>query len=131
MGYSSYVASGQYIEFSRPLIASEIRPIQELMSGLGYADYFLRLEVDEEATETDEGTLTKRTAACLTTAGNEGKASGLAKELQDVINALPKDVTASGYIERIGEGFPDAERLHALGRRVISVKAEIVWREPS
>ena len=112
MGYNSYVSSGQEITLSRPLKATEIRPVRELLDSLSYAGYFLALDVTEQEVEVEDGTLTKRSASGLTTTGNEGKAYDLASELQQVITALPTGITASGYIERIGEEFPDAERLH-------------------
>jgi hypothetical protein len=131
MGYNSYVASGQEITFSRPLKASETRALESVLDGLNWASFFLTVEAQEETIETDDGVLTKRTASMLTTTGNEGKAYELSEDLQKLINALPPDVTASGFIERIGEEWPDAERLHVIGRRVVSVTAEILWRDPS
>jgi hypothetical protein len=131
MGYSSYVSSDQEITFSRALRPLETRAMESLLATQDWASYFLQLDIKEETIETDEGTLTRRTASALSTRGNEGKAYGLEDDLQKLINALPADVTASGCIERIGEEWPDAERLHVVGRRVVSVTAEILWRDPS
>ena len=131
MGYNSYISSDNGYTFSRPLNATEARAFQQVLSATNYASYFLGLDVQEETVETDEGTLTRISADSLTPTGNEGKAYEIFADLQKLINALPADVTVSGYVERIGEEFPDAERIHVLGRRVVSVKAEIAWPDPS
>lgn len=60
----------------------------------------------------------------------EGKAYRIEDALNKVINALPEDVTGSGYIEIVGEQQPDMWRLHVLGRRVVLVQAVTSWPEP-
>jgi hypothetical protein len=130
MGYNSYV-TGDGFTFSRTLNAAEVRAFLRILKATDWASYFLNLDVQEETVETDEGTLTKKSAQSLSAIGNSGKAYGLTEDLTALIKWLPADVTVSGYIERIGEEFPDAERIHVIGRRVVAVKAEIVWPDPS
>jgi hypothetical protein len=130
MGYNSYVA-GDGFTFSRALNATEVRAFLWALKGMDWASYFLNLDVQEETVETDEGTLTRTSAQSLSAIGNSGKAYGLIEDLTALIKSLPADVTVSGHIERIGEEFPDAERIHVIGRRVVAVKAEIVWPDPS
>jgi hypothetical protein len=130
MGYSSYV-TGDGLTFSRALTASEVRAFLRILKASEWASYFLNLDVQEETVETDEGTLTKMSAQSLSATGTSGTAYGLTEDLTALIKSLPADVTVSGYVERIGEEFPDAERIHVIGRRVVAVKAEIVWPDPS
>jgi hypothetical protein len=130
MGYSSYIESGQDLLFSRPLTAREVRDALTFIENTGYLQHFLQLNVITEKVETDEGTLIKTTADSLVTTGEEGKAYDLEGGLAQFLSILPLDVTASGAIERIGEEWPDAERLYVRSRRVISVKPEITWTSP-
>jgi hypothetical protein len=130
MGYNSYIGEAD-LAFSRPLTASEVRAFLRVLKAAEWASYFLDLDVREETVETDEGTLTKKSAQSLSAIGNSGKAYGLIEDLTALIKSLPADVTVSGHVERIGEEFPDAERIHVIGRRVVAVKAEIVWPDPS
>jgi hypothetical protein len=60
----------------------------------------------------------------------EGKAYRIEEALNKVIEALPEDVTGSGYIEIVGEEQPDMWRLHVRGRRVVHVDAVISWPKP-
>lgn len=128
MGYES-VITGPGIDFSRPLNAKETRVLRETFSATDWASYLLCLNTSETEMDTDDGTLTK-----LECHGIEpyrsGRAYGLENDLDQIIAALPEDVSASGYIERIGEEQPDMERLHVVGRRVVSVQAQIVWPDP-
>ncbi len=90
------------------------------------------LETEVEKIETDDGTLIKFSAYGITGIGDELKAYEWENILRSLIDALPLDVTASGYIEREGEGRgegPDLERLYVKGRTVRAVKPIIVWPE--
>ena len=132
MGYSSYISSEQKLTFSRPLNARETRDARTAIEGTSYLSWFFQLDITEDTVETDEGTLTRTTAIGLITTGVEDKAYGLLDELRSFfLNALPDDVTVTGYIERIGEEWPDAERLYATpDRHIVSVRPEIAWRSP-
>lgn len=67
----------------------------------------------------------------VTIEGNS-KSYGWVRDLRDYVNALPSDMTASGYIERSGtEGEVDLERAYVLGRKVTTVKPQIIWTEPT
>lgn len=130
MGYNSYITSVQELTFSRPLNARETRDARTVIESTSYLSYFFNLDEMHETVETDEGTLTKTTASSLTTTGNEGKAYDAESELRDFILLLPKGVTVSGVIERIGEEWPDAERWYVDGRTVTSVRPTVIWNAP-
>ena len=127
MGYESHV-EGE-IAFSRQLNGRDTRELRQHVSALN-CSYFLQPDVITQEIKTDEGILTRIQCQGLVAPGKTGKARDLEKDLAAIILTLPRDVTCAGYIERIGEDFPDAERLHVIGRRVISVKPSITWPDP-
>lgn len=128
MGYESDIG-GDGIAFSRPLNGAETRALRKVFSGTGWASYLLRLAISEKQIDTTDGVLNK--VECWGIEPYQsGKAGGLQDDLEKILISLPEDVTAFGYIERIGEQFPDAERLHAVDRKIVSVKAAVTWPEP-
>ncbi len=128
MGYYSDL-SGE-VTFSRSLTVKEAKKVKEAQDSVwGYYE----LIQEAETREVDEGTLTvTRTTGLrlLEEVQSQCKAYEWKNMLRAMIEALPEDVTTSGYFERIGEESPDMERLYVIGRRVVSVKPEIVWPEP-
>lgn len=127
MGYYSSVTGD--LELSRPINYTEIEAVQASME---YENYPYSLEIETEHIDTPEGKLIKQTCRTITTDNSDsGKYYGLESDTQTMINALPADVTVSGYVQRDGEEVGDMERIHVLGRRVVSVKAEITWPDPS
>jgi hypothetical protein len=127
MGYSSYVTSDG-LTFSRTLNAVETRALEA--AATENFTYFLTIERTEETVETNDGTLTKVSCESISAVHSTGKAYTLAEDLQRVLRALPTDVTAHGYIERIGEEWPDAERLYVVSQTVVSVIPKITWTAP-
>lgn len=125
MGYESHI-TGDGITFSRPLVGAEVRALRGVFSATDWASYLLRLTISETQIETDEGILTRIECGGITPY-QSGKAYGLIEDLEKVIAALPADVTASGHIERIGEEFPDAERIYAAGRTIVVHQAVVGW----
>lgn len=126
MGYYS-TFDGELV-FSRPLNGRETRALKPALNN-NWSVYELITEHEER--ETDEGVLTVVQTTGIRPREDQLKAYEWQRVLQDMVNALPEDVTVSGYIERSGEESPDLERLYVRGRAVVSVKPEIVWPEPS
>lgn len=128
MGYISYVTSDDHLTFSRPLNATETRALETAVTENFL--YFLTIERTEETVETDDGTLTKVSCESISAVHESGKAYTLAEDLQRVLRALPSDVSVRGYIERIGDEWPDAERFYIVGHIVVSVTPQITWTAP-
>lgn len=127
MGYSSYVTSDG-LTFSRPLNAVETRALEA--AATEDFRYFFTIERTEETVETADGTLIKLSCESISTVDQSGKAYTLAEDLQWVLHALPTDVSVRGYVERIGEEWPDAERLYVVSQTVVSVIPKITWTAP-
>jgi|SRR4051812_21925621 hypothetical protein len=60
---------------------------------------------------------------------DEGKAYDIDAELQDLIDKLP-DASWEGYIEGVGEEYPDVWRLYVYGGMVRKVNPHIIWPTP-
>jgi len=115
MGYISTVTGS--LNFSRPL------------------DQFEYPALLDAFRQTSGGTNYPFTAGQLGIYADEadsGKYYHLEADLKILVNALPSDVEVTGFIERIGEQWPDAERLYPLPttRQVMSVRAAITWTGP-
>lgn len=87
----------------------------------------LMFRIEEQTTETDEGILTRRSAAALvTTWEDEMKGYDIVEHLQEVIDAFP-DHEFTGRLDCAGEESPDIWRLEIHDRRAVKVRPRIVW----
>jgi hypothetical protein len=126
MGY--YSSLDGEIMFSRSINRGEAEALKPVLDDVWNV---YELMEDREERETDGGTLTLvRTTGIGLKYEDQVKAYEWERVLRELVNALPADVTCSGYFQRLGEEQPDMERLYVLGRDVVSVKPEIVWPEP-
>ena len=125
MGYESHI-TGDGITFSRPLVGAEVRALQAVFSATDWASCLLRLTISDTAA-LDPGQDALVGLDLRLTPYRSGEAYGLIEDLEKVIAALPVDVTASGFIERIGEKFRDAERIYAAGRKIVVHQAVVTW----
>jgi hypothetical protein len=60
---------------------------------------------------------------------DEAKTYDIDAELQDLVDKLP-NAAWSGYIEGVGEEYPDVWRLYVYGGMVHKVTPKITWPEP-
>ncbi len=130
MGYGSAV-SGQ-IDFTPGMSGNKAREYLERVKGTRADDWNGgMIEVSQVVTERDtpEGTLITVHVGGLDASEGSWKAYELERIVREFIEALPEDQSVSGYIQRIGEEWPDAERLIVKGRTVTSVKPKITWPE--
>jgi hypothetical protein len=87
----------------------------------------LELVVDEEAVDTDQGPLLKRTAAVLRIREmDEYRENKLEKTVQEAFDAFPGH-TFTGFLYGEGEDNPDMWRIVVRGNRAIRVTPRIIW----
>lgn len=101
MGYISTV-HGEWT-ITPPLNARELRAMP---TGL----QCIRIEVDEETRETDEGQLIVQSGVEVVPAIHEGKVYDLENELSTMLRAIPSSHKVTGEIIRVGEENGDVER---------------------
>ena len=115
MGYISAVTGS--LDFSRILNQSEYDALYMALGQTSGGEEY-PFSVDTSGIYTDDV--------------DSGKYYHLEADLKILLGALPSDVEVTGFIERIGEQWPDAERLYAMPttRQVMSVRASITWIGP-
>jgi hypothetical protein len=87
----------------------------------------VRLDVAEEVVETDDGTLTRKTArAVIPIREDSYKAYRLTEEVQQVIDSFPQHVF-TGRLECEGEQPGDLWRVVVRNRRAEEIRPKIVW----
>ncbi|MEV5770126.1 DUF6205 family protein [Streptomyces antimycoticus] len=128
MGYITHV-TGQFA-IAPPLTWNEIKnsPFEPIGRGAyGTADIDLTLRIDEEAVDTDEGQLVRRTASALVMPHiDEYRARGLVEQVQRCLDAFPGH-TFTGRLECEGEENTDLWRVVIRDGRAVKITPRIVW----
>jgi hypothetical protein len=87
----------------------------------------LMFRITEEAVDTDDGRLYRRSAAALvSTWEDEARGYDIVKHLQEAIDAFP-DREFVGRLDCEGEEAADIWRLEVHDRRAVEVRPRIVW----
>lgn len=113
MGYISTV-HGEWT-ITPPLNGREVRAIPRVEC--------VRIRVNEQDKEADEGILTIKQGVAIEPAITEGKVYSLHDHLRQVLRAIPKDREVTGEIVRVGEENGDVER-YLPDMAALVVKAE-------
>ena len=112
MGYISTVTGS--LDFSRDLNQSEYDALYMAFGQTSGGEEY-PFSVDTSGIYTDES----------------GRFYTLEADLRILLNALPADVEVTGFIERIGEEWPDAQRFYVTGEHaVMAVRPRIEWTDP-
>lgn len=91
----------------------------------------VKFRIEQQDRETDEGTLTVRSAtALLSTWADEARGRHLVEHVQEAINAFP-DHEFTGRLDCAGERPGHLWRVEIHGRRVVKVEPRIVWPDGS
>jgi hypothetical protein len=120
MGYNTSV-SGE-ITITPPLTWNEIKDSPFLGCDLDVA-----LHVQEETVDTEDGTLTRKTATALVPAWEDSyKAYHLVEHVQRALDAFPGH-TFTGRLECEGEDNTDIWRVIIRDGRAVKIEPRIVW----
>lgn len=115
------------IRIDPPLTWAEIKDSPYLPDGAWRAGLDVKLRVREETVETDEGTLTRRTADAVVPVTEDAyKGYEIVATVQKVIDAFPGH-TFSGRFDCEGEEAGDLWRLVVKNGRAIKVQPQIAW----
>jgi hypothetical protein len=91
----------------------------------------LKFRILEEAVDTDEGRLYRRTAVALvSTWDDDPRGYDIVEHLQEAIDAYP-DREFTGRLDCAGEESGDLWRLEVHGRVAVRVEPRIVWPDGS
>lgn len=126
MGYYTRVTGEIRIE--PPLTWQEFKDSRFLPgSPNDNGNYDVRLCVDEETVDTDEGQLVRKTASVVLPRWDDSfKAYNLVEHVQAVIDAFPGH-TFSGRLECEGEDNTDMWRVVVRNGHAVKVEPRIVW----
>ncbi|MFC7817567.1 DUF6205 family protein [Streptomyces sp. NPDC057367] len=126
MGYYTNVTGEIRIE--PPLTWSEIRDNPTLPETAGgRSEYDVRLRIDEETVDTDDGQLTRKTCSALVPAWDDSfKAYHLVEHVQEMIDAFPGH-SFTGRLDCEGEESGDLWRVVIRDGRAVKVTPSIVW----
>lgn len=120
MGYNTHVTGAIRIE--PPLTWGEFKS-----SPFDGRDLDIKLRIDEETVETDDGHLTRKTASALIPSWEESyKAYHLVEHVQRAIDSFPGHGFA-GRLECEGEEAGDIWRVVIRDGRAVEVRPRIVW----
>jgi hypothetical protein len=123
MGYHTTV-DGE-IRIEPPLTWAEFKTSP--FYGFDSCERDVRLKVDEEIVDTDEGQLIRRTAAALEGAWEGGfKAYHLMEHVQEAIDSFPGH-TFTGRLDCEGEEATDVWRVVIRDGVAVKVEPSIVW----
>lgn len=124
MGYYTRVTGEISIE--PPLTWAEV---QQHINFATTANYNVRLHLDEETVDTDEGQLIRKTAAAIVPVTDDSfKAYQLVEHVQQFMNEYPSH-TFTGRLECEGEEAGDLWRVVIRDGRAVKVEPRIVWPE--
>ncbi|MFD5814362.1 DUF6205 family protein [Streptomyces sp. NPDC127038] len=126
MGY--YTRVDGEIRIEPPLTWAEIKnnPLLPETSA-GRAEYDVRLKIDEETVDTDDGQLVRKTCSALVPAWDDSfKAYHLVDHVQHMIDAFPGH-TFSGRLDCEGEEAGDLWRVVVRNGRAVKVTPSILW----
>lgn len=126
MGY--YTRVDGEIRIEPPLTWAEIKTNTLLPETEGgRSEYDVRLRIDEETVDTDEGQMIRKTCSALVPAWAESfKAYHLVEHVQLMIDAFPAH-TFTGRLECEGEEGGDLWRVIVRDGRAEKVTPRIVW----
>lgn len=122
MGY--YTRYDGEISIDPPLTWAEIR--NSAWAPGGNSRWNVKLAITEEAIDTDEGPLTRRTSAGLVPLVEDGYKGDIVAHVQAAIDAFPGHAF-SGRFDCEGEDSGDIWRLVVRNGRAEKVKPRIVW----
>jgi hypothetical protein len=91
----------------------------------------LRLRIVEESVETDEGTLTRRTADAVVEGGDERRAYDVVDELQRIVDQYGEGRTFTGRLDLTCRDYMTQSRLKVVGGRAVLFEPTLVWPEGS
>ncbi|MEV4227264.1 DUF6205 family protein [Streptomyces bobili] len=126
MGY--YTSVTGEIRIEPPLTWAEIKsnPLLPETEG-GRSEYDVRLRIDEETVETDEGQMIRKTCSALVPAWDDSfKAYHLIEHVQFMVDTFPGH-TFSGRLDCEGEENGDLWRVVIRDGRAEKVTPRIVW----
>lgn len=126
MGY--YTRVNGEINIEPPLTWAEIKsnPLLPETEG-GRSEYDVRLRIDEETVDTDEGQMIRKTCSALVPTWDDSfKAYHLVKHVQQMIDAFPGH-TFTGRLDCEGEETGDLWRVIIRDGRAVKVTPRIVW----
>jgi hypothetical protein len=134
MGTNTRV-SGE-IRINPPLNWIEIQkfPDRLISSHRGKVDPEIKLKIDEQSVNTEEGELIRRTASEVIPSWNQQyRAYHIEEHLQQIVDLYPQH-TFTGYLEGVVEdmgydGGPEMWRLTVVNGRATKFKPELVWPE--
>jgi hypothetical protein len=129
MGYYTTVEGEIAIE--PPLAWSEFKDSRFNSRSLDTYDGMsnIKLRVNEETVETDEGQLVRLTATALVPAwGESSKYYYLVEHIQQAIDAFPGH-TFTGRLECSGEDAGDLWRVVIRDGRAVKIQPQLVWPE--
>jgi Family of unknown function (DUF6205) len=120
MGYNTSVTGEIRIE--PPLAWREFKD-----SPFAGRDMDVKLRIDEETVDTDDGPLIRKTASAIVPAWEDSyKAYKLIEHVQQVIDAFPGH-TFTGRLECEGEENTDLWRVVIRDGRAVRIEPRIVW----
>ncbi len=127
MGYYSRV-DGR-IEITPPLNAAEVRELGLATKSNESLRSSVRIEMETEERDTDEGTLTiLRGTALVAARDGASKYYTLDEDIQAAVTKLPGR-TFTGALIRAGEEQGDVERYRIENGRVVTEKASLRWAD--
>lgn len=125
MGY--YTRFDGEIGIEPPLTWAEIRDSEWLPVNAIDKNHSVKLRVEETTVETDEGTMTRRSAsAVVPLSDSQYKGYNVIEDVQALI-VKHKDHQFSGRFDCEGEDAGDLWRLVVRDNRVTKVEPRIVW----
>lgn len=127
MGYSTRYDGA--ISITPPLTWAEIKNSPYLPDKARGKGLDVKLRVIEENVETDDGTLTRRSADAIVPVTEDSyKGYDIVETVQKVIDSHPGH-EFTGRFDCEGEDAADVWRLVVKNGRAVKVKAQIVWPE--
>jgi len=126
MGYYTRV-TGE-IRIDPPLPWAKIGGSKFLPDKAWHAELCVKLRVDVEEVDTDEGTLTRRTATAVEPVTDESfKAYTLTEDLQKLVDWAGSEHRFVGRFSCEGEETGDLWRLHVVDGRAVEVRPTVTW----
>jgi hypothetical protein len=125
MSYHHHIRGA--IEIVPPLPWGKIRDSSHLPPLARSTGKELKFVITVEQIDTDQGILTKKTAAAVVDAWpGENRARTLIDELQTLVDQHP-DHQFIGMLELFGEDNTDMWRVKVRGRAVVRIEPQITW----
>lgn len=130
MGYNTSVRGSIRIE--PPLPWARIRDSEFLPERADERNLCIKFDVRVEDVETDDGTLTRRTAVAVVPIWEDPfKAYDIEDEIQRLVTWAGPDHEFVGRFDCEGEEATDLWRLHVVNGQAVRVEPRIVWPDES